>query len=364
MIKVLQYIPSYNFGGIESFVLNMNAELKEKCEFTYVVELDVDEQQKEKISKIGGKIIRIPNLTKDGIVKHIISLNRIIKNNKYDVIHVHGCDIRVFAMFFAKLYKINTRILHVHTTKIERHEKIKRIFLYLNICFANKLLACSREAAKNMFGKKEREAVVVKNGIDIKEYEYNFDYRKKLRKNLNIPEDYVVLGNVGRFVEVKNQAFLIKVYNEYYKYNSKSKLILIGDGPLIKDLKKQVEEFELKEKVIFLTNRNDINEIYSALDCFVLPSKYEGLGIVLIEAQANGLKCIVSTGVPKDADITDTLNFIDLSESPNYWARMILKQDLDRYEKNEKIIEAGFDRKSVALELFNIYIGENSEDNK
>ena len=364
MIKVLQYIPSFDLGGIESFVLNMNEKIKEKCEFTYLVERDISDHYKNKIEKLGGKIIRIPNLTKEGILRHIIAMKKVFKNEKYDAIHVHGCDIRIFALIFAKIYRVKVRILHVHTTKLERHVKIKKFFLNINIKLSNKLLACSKEAAIYMYGKRQSSADIIKNGIDIEKYRYDKNFRKKIREELKIPQDYVVLGNVGRFVDVKNQEFLIEIYKEYIKINPKSKLIFVGKGPLLLNLKEKVNNDNLNNNVIFLIDRTDVNEIYSAMDCFILPSKYEGLGIVLIEAQANGLKCIVSKTILPEVNVTNTLTMLDICKTPKYWSNIILNENLERYNEIEKIKEAGFDSENVALDLFRIYKGEYNENYK
>lgn len=364
MVKVLQYVPSFNTGGIESFVLNMNEELQKECEFTYLVERDIKESDKTKIKKLGGKIIRIPNLTKDGILKHIINIKKIIKSNKFDVVHVHQCDLRIFVLLFAKKYGVKTRILHVHTTKLERHPKIKKIFFSINMKLANKFLACSNEAAETMYGKKCKDAIIIRNGISIEKYEFSEKYRNEIRKELNIPKDDIVIGTVGRFVDVKNQSFLIDIYSEYKKINFNSKLLLIGNGPLLDDLKAKAKKLGIDKDVVFLIDRKDINEIYSAMDIFILPSKFEGLGIVAIEAQANGLQCIVSRNVPVEANITEKINYLDINEKPEYWAKFISQINFKRYNKKEIIIEKGYDRKSAALDLFNVYKGEKNENNK
>lgn len=364
MIKVLQYIPSFDVGGIESFVLNMNEKMNEECQFTYLVEKDVNNYYKQKIEKLGGKIIRISNLTKEGVLKHIISIRNVLKEGKYDAIHVHGCDIRIFALLFAKICGIKVRILHIHTTKIERYVKIKRFFLNINIKLSNKLLACSDEAARSMYGKRENDAVIVKNGIDLEKYKYDEIARKKLREGLGISEDTVVLGHVGRLVDVKNQSFIIDIYNKYRQMNLKSKLVIVGNGPLLEELKRKAENYNLNNDVLFLIDRTDVNEIYSAMDCFLLPSKYEGFGIVVIEAQANGLKSFVSKNILSQIDVTNTLIKLDIYESPQYWAEAILNQNLERYDKIEQIKKAGFDSKNVSQELLKIYKGEFSEDIK
>ena len=183
-------------------------------------------------------------------------------------------------------------------------------------------MCCSELAGRWLFGDKEYDkgnVYLLNNAINLDKFKYDEGIRERKRKELNIPEDTLVIGHVGRFVEQKNHRFLIDIFNEVHKENSNSLLLLAGQGPLMDEMKEKVKTLDLEENVRFLGQRNDINELYQAFDVFLFPSLYEGLGMVLIEAQCSNLLSAASTEARNIVKKNDNLLFLKLSNNINNW---------------------------------------------
>ena len=357
MLNILQYIPGYTYGGVETFVNNMNKELYKQCRFTYIIEKDMNNDIKKELLKYNSEIIKIPNMTKDGVWKHIKEVNKILKKGKYDIVHIHATDPRIFLTFFAKIYKIKKIIYHIHTLRSNKESIIRKIIRYLNIRLSNILMACSEQAAQSMFKKYARKTIIMNNGIDFKKYSFNKLDRQAIRKNLNITDNEILLGTVGRLEKVKNQIFLLKVMKRIVEKNSMIKLIIIGSGQEEEILKKFVRDNEIEKNIIFTGRVNDTSKLYSAMDLFCLPSLYEGFGIVLLEAQANGLMCLASNHIPKQTNIGGNVCFLGIdNQDIEKWAEKILKKTSCR-DKNEYkvVLPKEYDIKNNAKTLLEIY---------
>ena len=223
----------------------------------------------------------------------------------------------------------------------------------MSVKLANSYIACSEEAGKFLF--KNKKFTVIKNSIDISNYIYNEQKRSELRKKYKI-EDKIVVGEFGRLCQQKNQLFMIDIFNELLKLNDRYFLILVGNGELESKIKEKIKRYQIDDKVLMLGSRNDVNDLYNALDIFVLPSLYEGLGIVLIEAQANGLHCITSKkNVPIEAKVSNLLSYIDLNNNPKEWADAIQKTKLTRECVEKNIKEKGYDICQNAISLEEYY---------
>ena len=226
---------------------------------------------------------------------------------------------------------------------------------------ANNYFACSEEAGEWLFGKKiinNNQLKIFKNAINCTEFKFNEDKRKWMRKELGL-ENKLVIGHVGRFNPQKNHKFLIDIFNEVYKKNKESVLLLVGEGDLLEEMKKYVNKLQLEEAVKFLGLRSDIADLMQSMDVFLFPSKYEGLGVVLIEAQAAGLRCLTSKGTPKEADVTDTVEFLSLEKSAKEWAKIILEGNNNRNSYIKSINDKGYDVETNINWLTNFYIDES-----
>lgn len=201
-----------------------------------------------------------------------------------------------------------------------------------------------------MYKNRSDKVLIFSNGIEIEKFKYNSEIRKMIRRELNIKDNEIVIGHVGRLVKPKNHKYLIKIFKEYNEKNRDSKLLLVGDGNLRKKIEKQVKAYKLEKNVIFMGNRNDTYKMYNAMDVFVFPSLNEGLPLTLIEAQSAGLNIFASNNITDTVNVTGNVKFLDIKEKPKIWAEAILQLREKRKNNSiEKIIESGYDIKDSAL---------------
>jgi len=361
-IRVAQIMGKMNSGGVESCVMNYYRNIdRTKVQFDFIVIEGSTLPQREEIEKLGGNIIEIPSYIH--IFKYIIELIKIFKQNKYKIVHSHLNTLSILPLFSAYIAKVPNRIAHSHSTS-NKEETIKNILKNIlkpfSKIFATKFIACSEYAGRWLFGSKafeNKKIEIMKNAIDLDKFKYDKEIRSQVRKELNIEEKFVI-GHVGRFMKQKNHEFLIETFYEVQKKREDSILLLIGEGPLEEKIKKKVKLLNIEEKVIFLGAKNNVNEYMQAMDLFVFPSLYEGLGIVVIEAQALGITCICSNNVPKDVDIIGNVEFLP-NNSLEKWEKMIVDCEYLQSERKidvEKIRRAGYDIKISNLQLQNCYL--------
>lgn len=286
----------------------------------------------------------------------------------YDVIHVHGNSATmVLEMLAAKIAKVTLRCAHSHNTtcSMKSIDKMMRP-LFNRLC--NGRLACGVDAGKWLHG--NQQFLVVNNGVDTDRFKFNIESRKKIREELGWSQN-IILADIANFVEAKNHEFLIETFGKVSKANDNVRLLLLGAGPLMDKAKQQARSLGIYERILFAGSVPNISEYLSACDLIVMPSKFEGLPLTLVEEQANGLKAIVSKAVTKDADMTGRLTFLPLDEGADLWADeiwKILNNDIERTESYslesiEKIIESGYDIKSSAQKLKLYYTNKLQEIN-
>lgn len=327
MKRILQVNTTLNIGGIESFLLNIYKGIdKRKYEFIFLCYKKEKFDFEEEITKLGGKIIRISNPKEVSILRHLREIIDVIKREKIDIVHCHTYFDSGIVLLAARLTKVKIRIVHSHTTeglnKVNLFRRIKwQIARSLIKHNSTMNIACSNDAGIALFNSNNFK--IVPNGINVKKFQYNSEKRRELREKYNINDD-IVIGHVGRLDPAKNHEFMIKVLDKIVETNPEYKLMLIGDGVLMEDIKKLVSKYSLNENVIFVGSTSKVNDYYNAFDCFFFPSLYEGLGISLIEAQTNGLTCIVSNNVPHESKLTKSVIFKDLTDDVNSWADTII----------------------------------------
>lgn len=329
-IRVAHIIGKWLGGGVESVVMNYYRNIdRSNIQFDFICDDDSTNIPYQEIEKLGGKVILIPPYQK--VFKYHKKLKRTLKEGKYQIVHSHINTLSVFSLYAAKCAGVPVRIAHSHSTTNKKEWKknlLKQVLRPFSKLFATNYMACSELAGRWLFGDKtynKGEVYILNNAIDIDKFVYNEKNRKKHRKELGIKDDALVIGHVGRFVEQKNHRFLIDIFNEVHKLNNNSILLLVGQGPLEEEMKEKVNALGLTDSVMFLGQRSDVNELYSAMDVFVLPSLYEGLGMVAVEAQVAGLPCVLSTEVPEIAKISNNVEFIKLNDIVNNWANIIIK---------------------------------------
>lgn len=329
-IRVAQIIGKWLGGGVETVVMNYYRNIdRAKIQFDFICDEDSTNIPYEEIEELGGKVILIPPYQK--MFQYHNKLKKVLKDGKYKIVHSHINTLSVFSLFAAKCAGVPVRIAHSHSTTNKKEWKknlLKQLLRPFNKMFATDYMCCSELAGRWLFGNKEYDkgnVYLLNNAIDLDKFKYDEKIRKEKRKELNIPDNVLVIGHVGRFVEQKNHEFLIDIFNELYKQNNNSVLLLVGQGPLMKKIKEKAKKIGLNNNVKFLGQRNDINELYQAMDLFLFPSLYEGLGMVMIEAQYSGLPCIASAEVPEIAKINNNVKFIELNDLPKNWAKVINK---------------------------------------
>ena len=270
--------------------------------------------------------------------------------------HCHQDCLSGVVIKVAKKNGVRFTIAHAHSASQDKNLKyLIKVLAKKNIKkYSDKMFACGEEAGKWMFETDNFE--VLNNAIDTDLYTYNKEKADKVKKEFSI-ENKFVIGHVGRFNYPKNHKFIIDVFNEVQKVKEDSVLMLVGDGDLRHEIEQKVQDLGLSDKVIFTGVRSDVNDLMQAMDVFLFPSIYEGLGIVLIEAQAAGLKCVISDNIPKDGVLTDVVTCISLTQSPVIWANEILKnQEYKRTDNKEIIKKANYDIKNNAKKLEQFYI--------
>lgn len=330
-INICIVVPEIGSGGVEAVLLNFFSHMDcTKYNLDIVAYKVSNEYRKASFEKLGFKIILVPP-KKEGLSKSLSAMDSIFKVNKYDVVHAHMTKWNCIPMFLAWKRKIPIRISHSHLAVTPSGFVNKWIFLIQRLiikCCANRLCACGEDAAISLYGRKtfENGAVsVINNAIDARKFRKNESIRLDVRHELGISDNTFCVGHVGRFHEHKNHAFLIKIFREIHKCIPDSELLLVGDGDLKGIINDEVEKYGLKPYVLFLGVRNDPERIYQAMDVFCMPSLYEGLPVVGIEAQAAGLPCAFSDGISAKVCISSLASRIPLGNSEQQWAEEIIK---------------------------------------
>lgn len=314
-VIVAQIMGKWIGGGVESVIMNYYRHLDHtKVQFDFICDEDSTRIPYDEIKKLGGRVFLVPKYQK--LPQYLKALESLFHKNQYRIVHSNVNTLSVFPLYAAKKAGIPVRISHSHSTSNPKEWKrniIKNILRPFSKKYATDYFACSELAGRYLFGDKtfdQGKVKIIHNAIDLDKFKFDPNARKKLREELGIDEKTTVIGHVGRFVQQKNHDFLIDVFKEYHTKNPDSKLLLIGTGPLEEKIKAKVERLDLSDSVLFLGQREDTNKLYSVMDVFCLPSLYEGLGMVLIEAQMNGLPCVASDKVPKEAKVTENIDFI------------------------------------------------------
>lgn len=365
-VRIAQIIGKWVGGGVEAVVMNYYRNIDHsKIQFDFICDDDSTNIPYEEIEKLGGKVILIPPYQK--ALKYHKELKKVLKENNYKIVHSHINTLSVFSLWAAWSANVPVRIAHSHSTTNKKEKKknlLKQVLKPFSKMFATHYFCCSELAGRWLFGDKTYDKGLVyllNNAIDLDKFKYDKKIRDNKREELKIKEDTLVIGHIGRFVEQKNHRFLIDIFNEIHKKNKNSILLLAGQGPLMNEMKEKVKELKLTKAVKFLGQRNDAHELYQAFDVFLLPSLYEGLPVVGVEAQAMGLLCEFSSDMTKETKVLDTTRFIELSNTAEEWANILLEDFSTFKRKNTKkeISNNGFNIKDEAhklLEKYNEYI--------
>ncbi|MFI3326550.1 MAG: glycosyltransferase [Clostridia bacterium] len=344
-----------NYGGVEAFLMNYYRAMK-KLDSTVVIDIISTAKEpafKDELIQMGGQVHLISRAREKSKVKK--ELSHIMNENKYDVLWCNKCDLSDIT-YLEEAYKnkIPKRILHSHNSDnlyTGMRSKIVKIMHDLNkkkaMKCATEYWACSDYAANWMFNK-DTKYTFVPNAVNAEKLRFNNEKREQYRADLGL-KDKLVVGCVARISFQKNPEFIVDIFNEIHKSNENSVLLWAGTGELQEQIETKIKEYNIEKSVVFLGMRQDVSNLMQAMDCLLLPSRFEGLPVVAIEAQSAGLQVFASSeGISKQTKITESLKFLSLSQTAKQWTDEILKTDLTHKDTTEQIIKSGFEINSAA----------------
>ena len=355
MIRVLHVFHEMNNGGIEHFVMEYYRHIdRSQVQFDFLTSVDREGYFDKEILDLGGRLFRAFPLKKNP-VRNFFDIARIVRENNYNIVHRHsGSAFGYFDLHAAKHGGAKHLILHSHNNQAGN-----KLLHYLCNTFLQmpcERLACSDEAGKWLFGK-SASYKIINNAIDCSAFQFNESKREQLRKNMGLSDKFVV-GHIGRFEEQKNHFRLLEIIQELVQIRPDTILVCIGTGSLFDDCRAYANTLNISNHVLFLGSRNDIPELMCTFDVFLLPSLYEGFPFVLVEAQANGLACIVSKQVPKECNVASNILFLPLDAPNQLWAKNIAATATpltSRHNFAEFMRQNGYDLSSNAVLLCDFY---------
>ncbi|CCY29742.1 glycosyltransferase family 1 protein [Roseburia inulinivorans] len=358
MIRILQVVNIMDRAGLETMLMNYYRNIdRTKVQFDFLTHRIEKGAYEDEIISMGGKVYHAPRLYPQNYKKYFGFMKAFfMEHPEYKIIHSHIDAMSYFPLQAAKNSGVPVRIAHSHSSKFDRDIKLPIKFIaQKNITkVATINCACGEVAGRFMFH--ERPFKIVRNAVDIEKFKYDSIIGERKRKELGI-ENKFIIGHVGRYCYIKNQMFLIDVFNCVIKFKPNAHLLLVGKGENQKKIEEKIEKLGLKNKVTLLIDRSDVAELYQAMDIFVMPSLFEGLPVVGIEAQASGMPCLVSNRISKELLITSNIKMINLDKNKEEWAKEIMNTSITRNgNARQELIDAGYDIVSEAEKLQRWYL--------
>lgn len=356
-VRVAHIVGKMVGGGLEATVLNYYRHIdRSKIQYDFFVDSDSVLVPEDEINSLGGRVILIPPYQKP--VQYQRELNRLLKKNQYTMVYAHMNTLSIFPLFAAWRAKVPIRVAHNHSTA-GKGELKKNLMKYTLRPFAKvfptNLCACSKFAGKWLFGKKairDHQITIWQNAVEVRNFLFSQGIRDKTRKELGVSDKYVI-AHVGRFIHQKNHDFIIDIFSEIHRKKSDAVLLLVGSGELMSHIKNRVQSLGLADAVIFTGNISNIANIYQAMDVFLLPSFYEGLGMVAVEAQIAGLPVLCADTVPEEAKICENMQYYSLNDSAEKWADAALSfsKGFVRENMQKNAVEKGYDIEKAAEKM-------------
>lgn len=363
MKRVLHIVGNMNMGGTETYLMNIYRNIdRTLLQFDFVTYGRIGEKDyyEDEIISLGGKVYKLPSISEMGYGGIVKNLRKVLRETHYDAVHSHTMYNSGFAMIAAQKENVPIRITHSHTTKKDTNVSVKnKIYNKIMRSVINRKMtaccACSRAAAEVMFTPDaiKNKYTFMGNSVDFTRYfSVTEEEVSSVRRELGIPESAKVLGHVGRFGKSKNHSFAVDVFKAYVdKYDKDAYMVFVGGGDV--NVRTATEEkakkLGLSDRVIFTGVRGDVPIVMGMMEVFVFPSIYEGLGIVLLEAQASGLNCVVSENIQPEADLgIDMVHWVNLSDGAEAWA------DKVHLKINSKVTDKGYIKESIENSSFNL----------
>ena len=358
MIRILHVVNDMHRAGLETMLMNYYRNIdRTKIQFDFLTHRPEKSDYDDEIISMGGKMYYAPRLYPQNYPAYFKYMEKFFAEHpEYQIIHSHIDAMSYLPLCAAKKAGIPVRIAHSHNTSIDRDFKyiLKQFFRSRITSVANHYCACGKEAGEFLF--KGKYTTVIPNAIEVDKFLFNLEMRKNKREELGLKDEFV-LGHVGRLSYQKNHKFLIEIFSEVHKKNKNTVLLLIGVGEKEHEIKEQVRTLGLENVVRFLGSRSDVNELYQAMDIFVMPSFFEGIPVTGIEAQFAELPCIFSTKVPQEVSFTNKCRFMTLEESTDKWAEAILNVDPNVRREDSMTVKNSWynikNAKSLLVEYYN-----------
>ena len=360
-IRIAQIIGKAVISGVDSVVMNYYRHIdRSRVQFDFFMDGYNKTLIDEEILDLGGRIIKLEPYEKS-MRTNMRQCRAAFEKNGYTIVHSHLNTLSVFPLYAAYGAKVPVRIAHNHSTTSRgefKRNMMKQALRPFAKTFATHYAACAEYPARWLFGNKavrDGKVRLIKNAVDTERFYPNLAGAERIRKEFGLENRFIV-GHVGRFVFPKNHEFIVRVFAEAYRRNKNAALLLVGTGELEADIRRLVKELSIEHAVFFAGLRRDIPDFLNAFDVFFLPSRYEGMPVVGIEAQAVGLPCLMSDAVPNDTAITPLVSFFPLSAGTNEWAQKLLSyEQIPKKAYPEVIRNAGFDIFSAAENLCSWY---------
>lgn len=355
MIRVLQCVNNMHRAGLETLLMNYYRNIdRTKIQFDFLMHRSERSEYDDEIESLGGRIFRAPRLYPQNYPAYFAFMEQFFREHpEYKIVHSHIDSMSYLPLLAAKKAGVPVRIAHSHSTAIDLDFKypLKQFFRSQIKHVATHRFACGEEAGKFLFG--GRAFQVIPNAVDGEKFRFQEDVRIEKRQELGI-EGKTVVGHAGRFTYAKNHPFLLEIFCEVLKQEPNAVLLLAGTGEKEQEIRGVVKKLDVVQHVEFLGSRGDVHELYQAMDIFVMPSLFEGVPVVGIEAQYAGLPCIFSDKVPREVAFTDQCQFIDLKKSATQWAQQILKS-VHEANRTQSINCTTYDIKNACHVLENRY---------
>lgn len=350
-VRVCHVVSGLKSGGVESMILNYCSLLEQnKYDFHILYQHEPSKKNVDEFEKINFKLCRIPSKIKHPI-KNFTATYKYLKNNNIDVVHCHMTLMNFIPLVAARLLKIKVRICHSHNSDVRKKNIIvkfvEKILKKLCINNSTNLVSCGEDAGKYMYGNRKFE--ILYNALDLDKFKYNEDVRNSIRKKYNIDDNCILIGHIGRFTEQKNHKFIVDIISSMNNKKMNIKFMLLGDGELREEIEQLVFDKNIQENVIFTGIVPNSNEYYSAFDLFILPSLWEGLPVVGVEAQAAGLLCIFSNNIDKNVEVVQE-NVLLIENQLDLWCDKIC-QLIDRQSQSRNIRNDAFDKRNLNIKI-------------
>ena len=332
MIRILQCVNNMHRAGLETMLMNYYRNIdRSRIQFDFLMHRQEKSDYDDEILALGGRIYRAPRLYPQNYPAYFAYMKQFFRDHpEYKIVHSHIDSMSYLPLLAAKRAGVPVRITHSHSASIDKDMRylMKQGFRFLLPSVATHFFACGEKAGQFLFRGKPYQ--MIPNAIDAAKFLFDLEIRTQKRAELGLDGTFVV-GHVGRFCYPKNHEFLVDIFEKICQKDSNSVLMLVGTGEKEEKIREYVSQKNLSDSVLFMGNRSDVNELYQAMDVFVMPSLFEGVPLVGVEAQFSGLPCVFSSSVTREVFFTDRCKSVDLSRPVEEWAQMVLNQRLEQH---------------------------------